>query len=128
MLTGCPINKLIIMFVNITPYPLICRARVFLFQCFMTLWTLQNHHSLTGIMADQKEFVQCHNESQNRAMIYGTVMNQSFIHDCVTDAYCRCSKTSNTSHMPKRSRQTVHTQIRLLLKKQSDQRLPYLLF
>ena len=62
------------------------------------------------------------------AWIYGIVMNQSFIHDCVTGAYSRCSKISNTNRIPKRSRQTVQTQIRLLLKKQSDQRLPYLLF
>ena len=97
-----------------TPYPLICRARMFLFQCFMTLWTFQKHHRLTGIMADQKEYIQCHNESQNRATIYGIVMNQSFIHDCVSGAYSRCSKISNTSHIPKRSRQTVQTQSSLI--------------
>ena len=42
--------------------------------------------------------------------------------------YCRCSKTSNTSCLPKTPRQTVQSQIRLLLKKQSDQGLPCLLF
>ena len=40
----------------------------------------------------------------------------------------RCSKISNTSGLLERSRQTVQTQIRLLLKKQSDQGLPCLLF
>ena len=42
--------------------------------------------------------------------------------------YGKCSKISNTSCLPKRPRQTVQTQIRLLLKKQSDQGLPHLLF
>ena len=43
--------------------------------------------------------------------------------------YSKCSKISNTSCLLKRpSRQTAQTQIRLLLKKQSDQDLPCLLF
>ena len=42
--------------------------------------------------------------------------------------YYICSKILNTSCLPKRPRQTVQTQIRLLLKKQSDQGLPCLLF
>ena len=42
--------------------------------------------------------------------------------------WCKRSKISNTSCLPKRPRQTVQTQIRLLLKKQSDQGLPCLLF
>ena len=42
--------------------------------------------------------------------------------------YIKCSKISNTNHLPKRSRQTGQTQIRLLLKKQSDQGLLCLLF
>ena len=41
--------------------------------------------------------------------------------------YGKCSKISNTICLPKRPRQTGRTQIRLLLKKQSDQGLPYLL-
>ena len=41
--------------------------------------------------------------------------------------YGKCSKISNTSYLPKRPRQIGQTQIRLLLKKQSDQGLPYLL-
>ena len=40
----------------------------------------------------------------------------------------KCSKISNASYLPKKSTQTVQTQIRLLLKKQSDQGLPWLLF
>ena len=40
----------------------------------------------------------------------------------------KCSKLTNTSCFPKRSRQTGQTQIRLLLQKQSDQSLPCLLF
>ena len=42
--------------------------------------------------------------------------------------YRRCSKNSNTSCLLKRPRQTGQTQIRLLLKKQSDQSLLYLVF
>ena len=39
-----------------------------------------------------------------------------------------CSKIANTSCLPKRPRQTGQSLIRLLLKKQSDQGLPWLLF
>ena len=39
--------------------------------------------------------------------------------------YGKYSKISNTSCLPKRLRQTGHTQIRLLLKNQSDQDLPF---
>ena len=42
--------------------------------------------------------------------------------------YGKCLKISNTSCLSKRARQTEQTQIRLLLKKQSDQGLPCLLF
>ena len=42
--------------------------------------------------------------------------------------YGKCSKISNTSRLPKRHRQTAQIQIRLLLKKQSDQVLLCLLF
>ena len=42
--------------------------------------------------------------------------------------WCKSSKISNTSFLPKRPRQTAQTQIRLLLKKQSDQGLPHFLF
>ena len=45
-----------------------------------------------------------------------------------TQHYGKCSKMSKSSCLPKRPRQTVQTQIRLLLKKQSDQGLPCLLF
>ena len=38
--------------------------------------------------------------------------------------YSRHSKISNNCHLPKRSRQTVQSKIRLLLMKQSDQALP----
>ena len=41
--------------------------------------------------------------------------------------YGKCSKVSNTSYLTKRPRQIGQTLIRLLLKKQSDQGLPYLL-
>ena len=41
--------------------------------------------------------------------------------------YGKCSKILNTSCMLKQPRQTGQTQIRLLLKKQSDQGLPCLL-
>ena len=41
--------------------------------------------------------------------------------------YDKCSKISNTSYLPKRHRQIGQIQIRLLLKKQSVQGLPYLL-
>ena len=40
--------------------------------------------------------------------------------------YGKCSKILNTICLPKRSRQTVQTQIRLLQSKQSDQGLPCL--
>ena len=43
-------------------------------------------------------------------------------------SYSRFSKISNTSYPPKRPRQTMQTKIKLLLKKQSDQGLPCLLF
>ena len=42
--------------------------------------------------------------------------------------YSKYSKISNTSYLPKMPRQTAKTQIRLLLKKQSDLGLPCLLF
>ena len=42
--------------------------------------------------------------------------------------YGRCSKLLNTSCVSGRPRQTMQIQIRLLLKKQSDQGLPCLLF
>ena len=42
--------------------------------------------------------------------------------------YGKCSKIWNTCCLPQRPRQTGQTLIRLLLKKQSDQRLPCLLF
>ena len=41
---------------------------------------------------------------------------------------CKLSKLLNTSYQPKSPRQTVQTQIRLLLMKQSDQGIPFLLF
>ena len=43
-------------------------------------------------------------------------------------SYHKFSKISDTSCLPIRPRQTAQTQIRLLLKKQSDQGLPCLLF
>ena len=43
-------------------------------------------------------------------------------------SYGRFSKILNTNYLQKRPRQTMHTQIRLLLKKQFDQGLPCLLF
>ena len=42
--------------------------------------------------------------------------------------YCKCSKISSPSCLPNWPSQTVQTQIRLLLKKQSDQGLPCLIF
>ena len=42
--------------------------------------------------------------------------------------YSKCFKVLNTSFLPKRRRQTAQTQIRLLLKKQSDHGIPCLLF
>ena len=42
--------------------------------------------------------------------------------------YCKCCKIFNNNCLPKRSSQTGQIQIRLLLKKQSDQGLPCLLF
>ena len=42
--------------------------------------------------------------------------------------YGKCSKIINTSCLTKRPRQTVQTQIRLLLKKQSDLGIPCLRF
>ena len=42
--------------------------------------------------------------------------------------YGKCSKILNTSCLPKMPRTTVQTQVRLLLKKQSDQGLTCLLF
>ena len=40
----------------------------------------------------------------------------------------KCSKILNTGCLPKGPRQTGQTQIRLLLRKQSDHDLPFLLF
>ena len=40
------------------------------------------------------------------------------------DICSKCSKTSNTRWIQKSTRQKVHTQIRLLLNKQSGQILP----
>ena len=42
--------------------------------------------------------------------------------------YGKCSNIWKTTCLPKRSMQTGQTKIRLLLKKQSDQDLPCLLF
>ena len=44
-----------------------------------------------------------------------------------SNSYSKCSKISNVGCLPKRPGQTVQSQIRLLLKKQSDQGLPCLL-
>ena len=46
----------------------------------------------------------------------------------LNDFYGKCSKILNTSCLLKRPRQTAQTKIRMLLKKQSDQDLPYLLY
>ena len=60
-----------------------------------------------------------------RCMVYSNIpkfgMKINYVYDKV-------SKISKTSCLPKRPRQTEQTQIRLLLKKQSDQGLPCLLF
>ena len=53
------------------------------------------------------------------------VSTDSYGHD--KQHYSKFSKIKNFSYLPKRPRQTVQTQIRLLLKKQSDQGLPCLL-
>ena len=55
------------------------------------------------------------------------LISHSFSHIRVQH-YNKCSKISNTGYLLKRHRQTVQTQIRLLLKKQSDQGLLCLLF
>ena len=47
---------------------------------------------------------------------------------CLKGYFTYGSKILNTSPLPKRYRQTGQTQIRLLLKKQSNQGLPSLLF
>ena len=54
----------------------------------------------------------------------GLIINTLWIYQ----GYSKYSKISNTSLIHKRYRQTVHTQIRLPLKKQSDQDLPCLPF
>ena len=59
------------------------------------------------------------------SLYFDTDLVVSFVHK---NKYGKGSKISNTDHLPKRSRQTGQTQIRLLLKKQSDQGLPFLLF
>ena len=56
------------------------------------------------------------------------ITNLSTFQDLVTFQDHYYSKISNTSCLPKKPRQTAQTQIRLLLKKQSDQGLPCLLF
>ena len=45
----------------------------------------------------------------------------------IVEYTCIYSKNLNTIYLPKRNRQTVQTQIRLLQKKQSDQGIPCLL-
>ena len=54
--------------------------------------------------------------------------NFSFALGFILFVYGKCSKISNITCRPKRPRQTGQTQIRLLLKKQSDQGLACLLF
>ena len=48
--------------------------------------------------------------------------------DQTVQIYSKCSKILNMGCLLKRPRQTMQTQIRLLLKKQSDQDLPCLPF
>ena len=57
-------------------------------------------------------------------------LNKFSINKCLQNnlLYSKCAKFSNTCCLSKRSRQTTGTQIKLLLKKQSDQGLPCLLF
>ena len=66
------------------------------------------------------EFEKCIGK-ENRSQFYSQI-------DCLSTCKYKvlqnkCSKISNTGCLPKMPRQTVQTQIRLLLKKQSDQGL-----
>ena len=56
-----------------------------------------------------------------------SIMN-FFSEDLTVFIHGKCSKFPNLSCLPKRSRQTEQTQIRLLVQKQSDQGCPCLLF
>ena len=67
----------------------------------------------------------CYHQIVNKSIL-GWNMVSSYGGFWIIGIY-RSFKTSNTSCLPKRHRQTVQTQIRLLLKKQSDQGLPCLL-
>ena len=58
--------------------------------------------------------------------VSGNVQTERF--RWVSKVYGKCSKIPSTSCLPKRSRQAGQAQISLLLRKQSDQDLPCLLF
>ena len=70
--------------------------------------------------------------SQDTKTCLHIIFRLTSIHVLISALYSKCSKVSNTSCLVKRSRQTVQTQtsllFQLLLKKQSDQGLPCLLF
>ena len=68
-------------------------------------------------------------ETENKFSYYSTKTYDVGIQkNCRIEKNVKCSKILNSSWLQKRSRQTAQTQIRLLLKKQSDQVLPFLLF
>ena len=66
-----------------------------------------------------------HNFMLKKLCLFELMMQPSAV---PSKAFYKSSKILNKSCVPKRSRQTGQTQIRLLLKKQSDQGLPCLLF
>ena len=60
--------------------------------------------------------------------VINLVIYVSIIIEDLSVSYGKCSKISSNSFLGKRPMQTVQTQIRLHLKKQSDKGLPCLLF
>ena len=73
---------------------------------------------------------QCDNKkiNENNIHVQYFVQSEIFGYKEKKSTFGKSSKISHTSCLPKRPRQTAQTQIRLLLKKQSDQGLPHLLF
>ena len=65
-------------------------------------------------------------------VIYISIISKIILQTNITEylrvSYGKCSKILSNSFLGKRPMQTVQTQIRLHLKKQSDQGLPCLLF
>ena len=85
-------------------------------------------HFANVISRRQMWFPQVHGKELNSNILFflANVASSIFSIHVIPMIYSKCSKIFNTSCLSRRPRQTVQTQIRLLLKKQSDQGLPCL--